>query len=237
MVFIGIDDGTDIGLKWLNKRITVEKNLNGINILRKLGIGFDYGFMLFQPLTTFSTLKENLDFLQKLCADGYNPVMFNKLRPYYETRVEKELVRSGRIKGNPGYMDYDFLEERMTRYYDYITDCFMEWLRDAEGMVNISRWARIYSMVFERSYPVTDEFAELQKSITDIISASNHFILNSMKEISVIFESGDYLTEKMKLKGIRKNIFSVHDQFRQQIVSKMLSMRSIAHDVQQAMQI
>ena len=237
MVFIGIDDGTDIGLKWLNKRITVEKNLNGINILRKLGICFDYGFMLFQPLTTFSTLTENLGFLMLLCADGYNPVMFNKLRPYYETRIERELKKSGRLKGIPGYLDYDFLEERMTRYHDYIMDCFYEWLRDAEGLVNISRWARIYSVLFERCFPVNEEFVELQKSIAGSISAGNHFILDSMKEIAVIFESGDYLAEKKKLEEKRKNIISKHDQFRQQIIGNMHSMRSIAHDIGQVLRI
>lgn len=233
MVFIGIDDGTDSGLKWLNKNVTVEKNLAGIRILRKLGIGFDYGFMLFQPLTTFSTLKKNLDFLEILCSDGYNPVMFNKLRPYYETRIEKELIESGRIKGNPGYLDYDFIEERMTGYYDYIMGCFMEWLRDREGMVNISRWARIYSEVFNRIYHITDEAADLQKSISDTISESNQFILQSLRETSVIFESGDYQAEKRILSAKRKEIQNRHDHLKQMLVGKMQNLRSLAPEMPQ----
>jgi anaerobic magnesium-protoporphyrin IX monomethyl ester cyclase len=217
MVFIGIDDGTDAGLRSLNKRITVEKNLEGINILRKLGIGFDYGFMLFQPVTTFRTLHENLDFLHQLCNDGYNPVMFNKLRPYYETRVEKELVESGRMKGKPGYYDYDFLEEPMNHYYDFITDCFMDWLRDPDGVVNLSRWARIYCLVFNRCFRQTNDVVKTEQNIEGIIAESNHFILGSMKELLVFFESGRYISDKKPLKKYKAEIRSKHNDFVKQI--------------------
>ena len=213
MVFIGIDDGTDTGLRSLNKRITVEKNLEGINTLKRLGIGFDYGFMLFQPVTTFRTLHENLDFLQQLCNDGYNPVMFNKLRPYYETRVEKELVESGRMKGTPGYYDYDFLEEPMNHYHDFITDCFMDWLRDPDGVVNLSRWARIYCLVFNRCFRITDDVLKTEKDIESIIAESNQFILGSMKELSVFFESGRYISDKKFLKKYKTDIYSKHSDF------------------------
>jgi anaerobic magnesium-protoporphyrin IX monomethyl ester cyclase len=217
MVFIGIDDGTDIGLRGLNKHITVDTNLKGISILKKLGIGFDYGFMLFQPLTTFRTLNENLDFLKDLCNDGYNTVMFNKLRPYYETQVEKELIKAGRMKGNPGYFDYDFLEEPMNNYYNYITDCFTDWLRDREGVVNLSRWARIYCLVFNHYFRKTNEAVILQKEITEIIAKSNQFIIDSMKELSEIFETGQYLSDRKILKKYRAEINSRHTDFVKQI--------------------
>lgn len=227
MVFIGIDDGTDEGLRSLNKHITADKNLKGINILKKLGIGFDYGFMLFQPVTTFSTLNKNLDFLQQLCHDGYNTVMFNKLRPYYETRIEKELVESGRMKGLPGYFDYDFLEVPMNHYYDYITECFMDWLRDPEGVVNLSRWARIYCLVFNHYYNMTDEVVKTEREIADIIAESNQFILDSMKELSAVFESGQYIYDKKLIKRFRINIKSKHCYFVKQIHDSVRKLYSI----------
>ncbi|GEM_PF-476405 len=226
MVFIGIDDGTNEGLRSLNKHITVDKNLEGISILKKFGIGFDYGFMLFQPVTTFSTLGKNLDFLLQLCHDGYNTVMFNKLRPYYETRVEKELVEAGRMKGLPGYFDYDFIEESMNDYYNFITDCFMDWLRDTEGVVNLSRWARIYCLVYNHYNRVTDEVLKTEKEISDFIAESNHFILDSMKELSAVFESGQYISDKRLLKRFRIKIKSRQSYFVKQIndsVSKLFS--------------
>ena len=108
LVFIGIEDGTDSGLKRLNKHMSVSRSLAGINTLKKLEIGFDFGFMLFQPSTTFRSLNENLDFLEKICGDGYTPLTFIKLMPFYETRIEKELFAEGRLKSEPGNLDYDF---------------------------------------------------------------------------------------------------------------------------------
>ena len=41
----------------------------------------------------------------------YTPLTFLKIMPYYETRIEKELSSEGRLKGKPGFLDYDFNDE------------------------------------------------------------------------------------------------------------------------------
>ena len=218
LVFIGIDDGTDRGLSKLNKHLTVSESMNGINILKRLGIGFDYGFMLFQPSTTFSSLNENLDFLREMCYDGYTPVAFNKMMPYYDTLVESELRRMGRIKGPHGQLDYDFPDESMNRYYDYITDCFVEWLRSPDGLVNISKWARNYLLVYSHYFGSSPGFIALNREIIRIISESNIFILDSMKELALLFESGEHKKDdKAILKNFRNTIKSNHKQFKEQI--------------------
>ena len=93
LVFLGIEDGTDSGLKVLNKKMSVSSTLSGIAILKRLEIGFDYGFMLFQPSTTFRSLLENIEFLKQLCADGYTPATFLKLVPFYDTKVAADLEK------------------------------------------------------------------------------------------------------------------------------------------------
>ena len=77
-VYLGIEDGTDAGLLKMNKRLSASDNRRGIQILKDLGIGLDYGFMLFQTSTTYSTLNENLDFLDEICSDGYMSVVLLK---------------------------------------------------------------------------------------------------------------------------------------------------------------
>jgi radical SAM superfamily enzyme YgiQ (UPF0313 family) len=220
-VFLGIEDGTDPGLKRLNKHMTVTKTMHGINILKKLGIGFDFGFMLFQPMTTYKSLNENLDFLSKLCGDGFAPVTFLKLMPYYETRVEQELIKTGRLKISQGKRDYNFIENSMNNYYDFITDCFMEWMRDPGGLENISKWADDYHSVY-RYYFGTNEFSlRLNRKLVRIISESNLFLLVMMKELSVIFKSGKYLAEDGRLESYRERISSKHDLFKKRIHNNM----------------
>jgi radical SAM superfamily enzyme YgiQ (UPF0313 family) len=228
LAFLGLEDGTDKGLQKLNKQSTVAKNMRGINILRKLDIGFDYGFMLFQPYTTFRTLNANLEFLRQVCGDGYTPVTFLKLMPLYNTLIENELATTGRLSIRDGIGDYDFEEAPMNLYYDFITDCFMEWLRYPEGVENISRWARNYLLVYKHYYSRHSKGIELQEEIKKIISDSNLFLLDTMKNISDIFASGMF--KKEYLEKCEEEIKIKHDHYKKEIIDTMARLLSFIED-------
>lgn len=217
LVFLGIEDGTNDGLMRLNKHMTVEKSLNGIKILKKLKIGFDFGFLLFKPFTTFKSLIEDLDFLRQICGDGYTPVTFLKMMPYYETRVEKELIKEGRLNVSMGIRDYNFLDDSMNHYYDFITGCFVEWLRYPDGLENTSHWARNYFFVYFRYFGNNTFVLTLNRKFKKIISESNLFLLETMKELSIIFESGQYLRDNNLLESYRERINLKHLSFKKRI--------------------
>ncbi|TFG89856.1 MAG: radical SAM protein, partial [Candidatus Atribacteria bacterium] len=98
-IYLGIEDGTDAGLLRINKKQKVTDSKRGVNIIKDLGIGMDFGFMLFQPATSYKTLNENLIFLETICGDGYMPVAFLKMLPYFGTSIEKDLRNEGRLTG------------------------------------------------------------------------------------------------------------------------------------------
>jgi radical SAM superfamily enzyme YgiQ (UPF0313 family) len=221
LVFLGIEDGTDPGLSALNKNMSVEECLNGIHILRKLEIEFDFGFMLFQPSTTFRSLNENLAFLRQICGDGYAPLTFNRLLPSYGTRVEKELLNSGRLKYNYGDNDYDFFDEAMDQYYEYVMNCFNEWLRDPHGIENISKWARNYFSVYNHYYNTTPESKKSHKRINKYISESNLFLIDTMKELAKIFESNQYKKNISLLGNRRQEIKVKHDFYKYRLINTM----------------
>jgi radical SAM superfamily enzyme YgiQ (UPF0313 family) len=218
LVFLGIEDGTDEGLKRLNKHMSVEKCYEGINILKKLKIGFDYGFMLFQPSSTFGSVKDNLNFLSNLCGDGYVPVTFLKMMPYSATPIEKELQELGRLKGIPGFLDYDFIEDSLNNYYKFITENFDEWLRDPDGLVNITKWARNYISVFSHYYDLKEEVQTISMNIKNTVAESNLFMLNNLKELAALFESGNYSSGNYSdLNCYRENINLNHNLFKEQV--------------------
>ena len=218
LIFIGIEDGTDIGLHRLNKHMTTAQCLDCINILRKFGIDFDYGFMLFQPSSTFKSINENLNFLKLITRDGNTPVMFNKLLPYFGSDVEKVLKEEGRLKEGADLPDYDFNEKSLNRYHDFIHECFAEWLNDARGVVNILRWARIYYSVYSRYYGFSPKASSLNRKVRKVIKESNKFILNTMKELAGLFESAkNYRGINRILKDYRKSIISHHQGYVEQI--------------------
>jgi radical SAM superfamily enzyme YgiQ (UPF0313 family) len=222
LVFIGIEDGTDAGLKKLNKHMTAARCRAGIDTLKKLDIGFDFGFMLFQPDTNFRSLNENLDFLLELCGDGFSPVSYLKMMPYYATRIEKELLAEGRIKGAPGFRDYDFIDDSMNHYFDFITDCFIEWFRHTDGVANIAKWARNYVAVCSHYYELSPALPILSGELKKIISESNLFFLDNMKKLAAIFESGKYKSENfIELKSYKSYIKSKHENFKKRINRNM----------------
>jgi len=232
-IFLGIEDGTDIGLKILNKHLTVEKTLKAITIIKKLELGFDYGFILFQPLTTYNSLHENLDFLKVICGDGYTPVPFQKLVPLYETQVEKELMGTGRLKVYRGGMDYDFLEVTMNHYYDFVFDCFTEWMRGPEGIENLSKWARNYFSVYLHFFDIQPEGMKLFRKVRKLISESNLFLLDTMKELIIIFETKQYNKDQNHLLDkYRETIKSKQQYFRNGIITNMAELVSMVEEQQ-----
>jgi hypothetical protein len=207
LVFLGIDDGTDTGLVRLNKHMKVADTLKGIQILKKLGIGFDYGFMLFQPSSTFSSVNENLAFLRQICSDGYTPAIFLRMIPFFDTQVERELGKEGRLKGEPGCNTYDFLEVPLNNCFDILMDFFGYWLYDPEGLVNILRWARNYISVFSRYYKTNIEIQSLGSEIKTITSESNIYLLDQTKGLLGIFEaSGSSVAKDSILNCYREDI-------------------------------
>lgn len=229
LVFLGIEDGTDTGLRILNKHISAQKNLEGVEILKNLKIGIDYGFLLFQPETTFNSLNQNIDFLQKICGDGYTPATFLKLMPYYETSVEKQLIKERRIKGPPGYRDYDFHEVAMNQYFDFITGSTLEWIRDPQGIVNLSKWARNFFLVHDHFYFYRNDTELLRRDFNKIMSECNNFLLNSMKELANTFESGGHLGKEKKLLENYTNIINQkHDYYRKEITGIISRLKVIS---------
>ena len=94
----------------LNKSITVEQNLAAVDTLKQLGIRFEFGFMLFEPSTTFATVREDLAFLRRIVGDGSTAAGFCRMLPYDGTPIKDELIRTGRLRGDVCNPYYDFLD-------------------------------------------------------------------------------------------------------------------------------
>lgn len=190
MVFIGLEDGTNEGLNRYNKKMTVESARYGVEVLRKLEIGFDYGYILFQPESTFSSLRENLRFLEGICSDSNVPITFLKLMPYFGTRVERELRKAGRLLGRPGKFDYNFRTLALNACWEAVSDCFAEWLWGREGAVNLAKWVRNYLAVWDH-FGKLNEIVERQKSVyLETLAQGNLFLAETLSGLFDFYESG-----------------------------------------------
>jgi radical SAM superfamily enzyme YgiQ (UPF0313 family) len=180
LVYLGIEDGTDEGLRIMNKHVGRQGNIRAVENLKKLNIHFDFGYMLFHPWTTLNTIKENLVFLNHIIGDGYSPVTFCKMLPYAETAIEKKLFEDGRLKGIPGFEDYDFLDENVTRIFNFSAFLFSDWIDSHDGVLNLTRWARYTQLVAEKLYPDMGRQKINHDNLNRITACSNAYFLEIM---------------------------------------------------------
>jgi radical SAM superfamily enzyme YgiQ (UPF0313 family) len=96
---MGIESGTEQGLKILNKEMTAHENLFAVQTLKQVGILFSYGFMLFDPSSTFESVRENLNFLRQIVGDGSAAATFCRMLPYGGTPIRDLLQKEGRLRG------------------------------------------------------------------------------------------------------------------------------------------
>lgn len=115
-VYLGVESGSEQGLKVLNKRVTVDQNRQAIALLKAYDVAMSMGFMLFDPGSTVATLRENIRFLRETGADGHFPINFCKMLPYAGTPIEGELRAAGRLRGSTARPDYSFPDPRVDWY-------------------------------------------------------------------------------------------------------------------------
>ena len=188
LVYLGIESGNEKGLKELNKQLTVEDNLKAVKILNNLKILYDFGFMLFDPTSTFETIRTNVLFLKKICGDGSSPVVFCKMVPYAETEIEKKLIREGRLKGSIINPDYNFLDPRVDRYCEFLHRIFFEWMITNTGMLAKLRWNRLEVEVLKKFYPHAKGILEYENFLKNIVVLSNELCFNIVEKAAAIFQ-------------------------------------------------
>jgi radical SAM superfamily enzyme YgiQ (UPF0313 family) len=189
LVYLGIESGTESGLKLMHKHVGVEANALAVETLRRLGLACEFGFMLFDPLSTMESIRGNLDFLDRICGDGYVPVTACKMIPYGGTAIEEFLRRAGRLKVWGEYEDYDFLDPAVEELYGWFAGTFVEWLQGPEGILSSSRFARYYLAIERRLLESDAACGAVEAEVTEAMVAANRLFTDSIREAAALCEA------------------------------------------------
>ena len=189
LVYMGLESGSEQGLETLHKQITVEQNLRAVSILKSIGLMFEYGFMLLDPSSTFESIRENINFLRTILADGCLPVTFCRMLPYDGTPIKDELVRTGRIRGDVCNPDYDFLDPCIGEFYEALTDLvsLSGWIHGLKAVTSQLGWAWHEVATVERLFPVLPGMEEYKETLRDITKRSNDLLLRVVEDLSYQF--------------------------------------------------
>ncbi|HJZ82815.1 MAG TPA: radical SAM protein, partial [Pyrinomonadaceae bacterium] len=192
LVYMGLESGSEEGLETLHKQIEVEQNLRAVNLLKSIGVMFEYGFMLLDPSSSFESVRENLNFLRTILADGCLPVTYCRMIPYDGTPIKDELARTGRLRGDVCNPDYDFLDPRLKDFYDGLTSVVnvTGWIHGLGAVTTQLIWAWHEVAVLERLWPRLPGMSRYQQRLRRLTKRSNDLLLRVTEDLSYVFSDG-----------------------------------------------
>ena len=174
-VYMGIESGTEEGLEVLNKKMTIEQNLQAIDTLKQLGIQVSYGFMLFDPSSSFESVRDNLGFLRKMAGEGRAAATFGRMLPYGGTPILDTLRKEGRLRGDQMDLDYDFLDLRLNEYYRLLFPTVRPWIDD--GLSFELNYAHYELETVSRLAPGVEGVEEYRAALRSLTAESNARLL------------------------------------------------------------
>ena len=190
LIYMGLESGTEEGLRTLHKEISVEQNLAAVRLLKSLGIRFEFGFMLLDPSSTFASVRANVGFLREIVGDGSASAQFCKMLPYDGTPIKDALVESGRLKGDVCTPDYDFLDPRLDEFYAALAEIVdvTGWIHGHQALTPQLNWAWTEAALIGRLYPTLPDLAAYQFELSRITAESNELLFATVERVADVYE-------------------------------------------------
>jgi radical SAM superfamily enzyme YgiQ (UPF0313 family) len=192
LVYMGLESGSEDGLETLHKQISVKQNLRAVEILKGLRLMFEFGFMLFDPSTTFESVRENVRFLRQIVGDGSNAAVFCRMIPYDGTPIKETLARQGRLRGDVCNPDYDFLDQRVSDYY-YALKRIVDvtgWIHGHRALSPSINFAWNEVAILDRLFPTLPDIETYRKVLRDITQSSNELLFRVVEDLCDAYAHG-----------------------------------------------
>jgi radical SAM superfamily enzyme YgiQ (UPF0313 family) len=192
LVYMGLESGSDAGLRTLHKQTTVEQNERAVATLKQLGINFDFGFMMLDPSSTFESVRENVAFLRRIVGDGSAAAEFCRMIPYDGTPIKDELALSGRLRGDVLSPDYDFLDTRLEVFYEQVNEALnlTGWIHGLRALSPQLKFAWSELAIMERLTPDLPGLSGYRARLEQITAASNAILFDVVLELADVCEAG-----------------------------------------------
>jgi radical SAM superfamily enzyme YgiQ (UPF0313 family) len=207
-VYMGLESGSEDGLEMLNKDITVAENLRAVEILKSLGLVYEFGFMLFDPSTTFDSVRDNVAFLRQIAGDGSASAAFCRMLPYDGTPIKDTLAKEGRLKGDVCDPDYDYLDPRVDDYFRALTGLLRltGWIHGNPGLSPQLKFAWNEYGIMERLFPGLPDIQDYKKALKSVTAASNAMLFQVIEDISYAVTEGrphGWTSDRLRAEGAR----------------------------------
>jgi anaerobic magnesium-protoporphyrin IX monomethyl ester cyclase len=234
-VYMGLESGSEEGLSTLNKNITVEENRRAVAILKQLGLTYEFGFMLFDPSTSFQSVRENVAFLRDISGDGTSSAGFCRMLPYDGTPIKDELALAGRLRGDVCDPDYEFLDPLLSQYFQNLTGLLRltGWIHGNPGLTPQLKFAWNEVAIMERLFPPLPDLAGYQETLRHITAQSNEMLFRVIEDMAAALT--DDRPHHWSAKQLRSECGRFLEQFHQErhafvLKSQPIMLRALRED-------
>lgn len=213
-LYLGIESGSDHGLKTFNKHYKVNDVYRAIEILENAGMDYEYGFMMFDPDSTFSSIKESMSLLRELGRGGKRVIHFTKMFPYAGTSIHQRLENEGRLQGSLDSPNYKYLDPKMDLLEAFFSLAFYDMLFDDQGLVNRLLSAKFDSIILERFFEESYDCERYKKDVRRLTELCNESMIETM-ELSIDFmmdrSPGEIVNEWQQLQHLADQEISMQN--------------------------
>ena len=190
LVYMGIESGVPEGLDILHKQTSVQQNLDAARVLKDVDIRLSYGFMLFDPSSSFESVRQNIGFLRQIVGDGSAGAVFSRMLPYGGTPIRGLLHAEGRLRGDITHPDYDFHDRRLNEYHRLLSEAARSWVAD-NGLSYQFNYAWDELDTFRRLVPGVQGYPAYAAALRALTAESNETLLRLVEDSSRAFERGE----------------------------------------------
>jgi hypothetical protein len=148
--------------------------------------------MLFDPSTSFESIRENLRFLGKMVGDGSAAATFSRMLPYGGTPIRDQLREDGRLRGDITRPDYLFLDPRINDFHRMLTSVVRPWIH-GEGLSYQLNYVLDEMEMIRRLVPGVEGVETYRAALKLLTRRSNERLLALVEQFADSFEAGDWV--------------------------------------------
>lgn len=219
--FVGIESGNDQDMKMYSKKANVADNLRAVKKVMSHNIYVNYGFICFNPYSTFDTIRENFLFLKNsgLIFNAYH--ILSKLTIMPQAPMKQKLLKDGLIKEfhyNSDFIEYEFLHPEVKAFHK----CLKENLNvkhlidyDSQIYIDYNHLRRVMPEFFDRKLSsIFDEIFLVWKKRGD-------YLYTFMNQCIDYYIENNYANDKV-IQFINNNHIADYDKSLKKLYLKYL---------------
>ena len=132
-LYLGVENGSDAGLRHLNRLHDVESCRRALELFREAGMFACFNILLFEPDTRFSDLWDNLEFLRGAVDFPSN---FCRAEVYSGSALHLRLAGQQRLRGSYLGYSYEIEDQRVELAFRLSAICFAGRNFSSDGVAN-----------------------------------------------------------------------------------------------------